>query len=148
MPNPDAAFVRAEALRNLEAHHLTADEAERVLATADSTIETLIDRYCDPGSSSVPEDLPRAVIAHLLQEPRARIRTPEQTAQFVIDHLGEESVDEHRSQARVRDMIVEAIWADRDQFFDTGSSVSRQHYIDAGRYLLHEEIVEKGDDLG
>lgn len=37
---------------------------------------------------------------------------------------------------------VAAINADRAQFFDTAGSASRQHYIDTGRYMLHEEVAE------
>lgn len=39
-------------------------------------------------------------------------------------------------------IIDTAITADRAQFFDTTSSASVQHYIDTGRYLLHEEVAE------
>lgn len=44
----------------------------------------------------------------------------------------------------IRRLIEKAIWADRAQWFDTAGSASSQHYIDTGRYLLHEEVAELG----
>lgn len=39
-------------------------------------------------------------------------------------------------------IIERAIQEDRTQFFDTAGSASSQHYIDTGRYMLHEEVAE------
>ena len=47
----------------------------------------------------------------------------------------------------LKQLVARASEVDRAQFFDTAGSASRQHYIDTGRYLLHEEVAEmKGAD--
>lgn len=45
-------------------------------------------------------------------------------------------------EADIVALIAEAIEADRAQWFDTASSASRQHFIDTGRYLLHDGSSE------
>lgn len=66
------------------------------------------------------------------------IKTPNQIAAEVATDWDTDG------QTRDQDVRLakEAIEADRAQFFDTTGSASSQHYIDTGRYLLHEEVAE------
>lgn len=90
------------------------------------------------------------------------MRTPEQISHDVIDAnygigtdweepnpFGEEGFTRAQAESDInaddiRELIEEAIRADRAQWFDTESSASRQHFIDTGRYLLHEESAQCG----
>ncbi len=86
----------------------------------------------------------------------ATIKPPEQISREVIDahygigteweepnQFGEEGFTRAQAESDIeaddiRLLIEQAINTDRAQWFDTVSSASRQHFIDTGRYLLHD----------
>lgn len=77
------------------------------------------------------------------------MKTAEQIAldAILLNYNGREGLSESLAQGDVdadgiEVMLIAAIKEDRAQFFDTAGSASVQHYIDTGRYMLHEEVAE------
>lgn len=90
----------------------------------------------------IAEDAARVVL--LANVDNLRIWSPDEDPLAALGWALGEGI-EH--EAGLMQLVVAAIEADRAQFFDTSGSASCQHYIDTGRYMLHDEVSEaKGED--